>query len=276
MNDTSARQIAPLDSPNLTPSTPVKNAQPQQPFLKKWQLVPVMVMPLLVVASSYFTALQASQTQQVVTKGLNETQQAVALSYREFEQSQTEREAERQKYYAALARLQEAQAEQRGLDKAYQDALVRMDTLVRQNQQLKQRSADWEALKTQAKQLQESNGNLKKQVQQQREQLTTLQNRLKTVENQRQQLTKENQQLRLAKAELEPLKPELAQAKRTIEQLNARISSQPSQTATIKVNGQQFSVTPELATALNAERQQVPGSEEHSSTAQQSSVALGN
>jgi chromosome segregation ATPase len=219
----------------------------------------MMATPLLVVTSSYFRLVQASQNNQAATSGPAEIQSTVvADSSVEVEQAQTQLKALQQDYRDALAQLQTNEVEQHSLRIAYEDTSDRLNAVNLQNQQLKTFLADRSALKAQLKQLQESNGNLKNQGKHQVEQLTTLLDRLKALENQKLQLTQENQQLQQMRSQLEALKPELAEAHRTIERLSSLQGKKSDRMTMIKVNNQQFSVPLELAEALRAERQQTP------------------
>jgi DNA repair exonuclease SbcCD ATPase subunit len=280
MNSTSNFPNTRPESFYLTPSTTEENPQPRRQLFQKWLLIPVLTLPVLVVASGYSLyslAVPTNSGNQTVATGILEAQQAVTRSSDELEQVQTQRDAYKQQYYSKLTQLENAIAQQQELQIAYANALNQLDNLNNQNQQLKPLVAERSTLKAQLKQLQNTNGNLNNQVKSQKQQLTALQNHLQALENQKLQLQSENQQLQITSSQLEALKPELAKAHRTIEQLSSRIATPPSPMTKININGKEFSVTPELATALNRERQHLPlpVPENHPATEQQKPEPIG-
>lgn len=231
--------------PHLTSSTTTRNNQGR--FLKRWLLIPGIMMTLLGVTSSY-SALQAIQNPNLATAVITENPDNIAPVIDNVEVSETRRTALEQQYQATLNQLQATQTEQGVLQIAHEEALYRLDKLKRENQQLKSLANEGSTLKVKIKQLEDSNSSLNGQFQESKQQVTMLQNRLKVVENEKNQLTKENQKLQPVSSELLGLKAELAQANRTIELLNARPSEM------ININGKQFSVTPELAAVLREKK----------------------
>lgn len=247
---------------------------PQRQFAH-WLLVPMIATPitLMVMAASYLGggSLQASQNEPAVGNEITEAQALVANAAVEIEQAQAQRNAAEQKYQASLTQLQATQAEQAELQTTYRDTHNRLDTLKSHNQQ--QLTASLE-LKARIKQLQGANNTLNNQTQEQKLQITTLQKRYEILENQKIQLAKENQQIQIAALQLESLKPELVKANQTIERLSSQLNQKPNQMTSININGQNFSVTKELAVALKAEQKQLSTQSEIPINAQQSPMKV--
>ncbi|HEY9597441.1 MAG TPA: hypothetical protein V6D33_07195 [Cyanophyceae cyanobacterium] len=249
MNSTSNLPISSITCQHSTPSGN-QYSQPRQQRLKSWQFLPLLITPVLVAGAFYFGNSHAQKT--FVTER-NQMQQSVARSQQQLEDIQTQLDATQHKYQDTLTQLQTVKSQKAVLQEDYTDASIRIDRLELQAQQLKSLKAERDALKEQVKKLQESNTTFKNQGKSQQEQLNTLQSRIKSLENQKQQLQSNNQKLQQASSQLDALKPELARAHQTIEQLNQQLAKKPNEMATIKINGQDFTVVPELATALKAE-----------------------
>ncbi|HEY9651809.1 MAG TPA: hypothetical protein V6C95_14175 [Coleofasciculaceae cyanobacterium] len=228
-----------------------QSSQPRQQRLNSWQFLPLLITPVLVAGAFYFGNSHAQNT---FATERNQMQQSVARSQQQLEDIQTQLDATQQKYQDTLTQLQTVKSQKAVLQEDYTDASIRIDHLELQTQQLKSFKAERDTLKAQAKKLQESNTSLKNQGKSQQEQLKTLQTRIKSLENQKQQLQSNNQKLQQASSQLDALKPELAQAHQTIEQLSLQLGKKSDEMARIKINGQDFTVAPELATALKAER----------------------
>ncbi len=269
MNSNSITPNSHLDSSNLTPKTTKETSLPNRRFLKNWLLVPLIATPLILVASDYFSGLQARQSSVPATSGVTETFPTTAGLSLELELAKTQRDAFEKKYVGALAQLEGTQDLHADLQTVYQDLSDHMESVKRQNQQLQAVATERAPLLAQVKQLEQTKGKLDNQVHEQKQQLTILQNRLDALETQKQKLTNDNQQLQPAASELKALKPKIEQANQTIEQLLSQLDKKPNQMATININGKQFLVTKELAAALKTNQQQLkvvdnlPSPEQH-------------
>jgi myosin heavy subunit len=244
MDSTStARNTPSNNAPTLTPNTSKEN-QAQRRFPLKWLLMPLMATPFFIGASSYSNILYAYQSPTPVRPQVNEPVATTAPSSLELELALKENDTLQQKYRSALEQLQGTQNLHTELQVAYQDAQDTLHSLKRQNQQLQALAAERSPLVEQTKQLES-------QIHSQKQQLTALANHLDALENQKRKLTEDNQQLQSAAKELNTLKPELEKARQTIVLLSNQLNQKSDPMATFTINGKQFSVSPELAAALN-------------------------